>query len=91
MRPRRMGAPLKRALPTLTRREAAVLELVAADCANREIAAKLQVSEQAVTYHVGNLLTKFEARSRTGLVSKGFVLGYLLTGSWPPPLAERIE
>jgi hypothetical protein len=46
------------------------------------------VSRQAVTYHVGNLLAKFQCSSRTGLVSRAFVLGVLLP-SWPPMIARQ--
>jgi DNA-binding NarL/FixJ family response regulator len=70
-------------LPLLTRRERPVLELVAAGWSTRRIAEWLCVSEQCITYHIGNLLAKFQSPNRAGLVSRAFVLGYLST-EWPP-------
>jgi DNA-binding CsgD family transcriptional regulator len=67
----------------LTPREAPVLELVAEGRTTREAARRLYVSEQAVTYHIANLLAKFQAANRTELVARAFVLG-LLEPAWPP-------
>lgn len=75
--------------PILTPREALVLELIAGGLSTRRIAAVLFVSEQAVTYHVGNLLSKFGCENRTGLVARAFVFGYLLPHAWPPKLSAR--
>jgi DNA-binding NarL/FixJ family response regulator len=75
---------LKAPRPRLTARESVVLELVAAGGSNREIAAELSVSQQSIAYHVGRLLARFGTRSRTGLVSKAFVVGYLDPRVWPP-------
>jgi DNA-binding NarL/FixJ family response regulator len=70
-------------LPRLTHRERPVLELVAAGWSTRRIAESLRVSDQCVTYHIGNLLAKFQSPNRAGLVSRAFVLGYL-SPEWPP-------
>jgi DNA-binding CsgD family transcriptional regulator len=70
--------------PALTRREVRILELIAAGWSTRRIAEILSVSEQAVTYHVGNLLAKFATENRAGLVGRAFVFGYLLADGWPP-------
>lgn len=70
--------------PSLTPREEAVLELIAAGWSTRQIAETLVVSRQAVTYHIGNLLAKFQMTNRAGLVGRAFVLGYLDDRRWPP-------
>lgn len=67
----------------LTVRETEVLELVAAGATTAEVARRLFVSEQAVTYHIANLLSKFQGANRTELVARAFVLG-VLDGAWPP-------
>ncbi len=60
-----------------------MLELVAAGTTTAEAARRLFVSEQAVTYHIANLLSKFQGANRTGLVARAFVLG-VLELTWPP-------
>jgi DNA-binding NarL/FixJ family response regulator len=67
----------------LTEREAAVLGFLAEGMSTEDAANALYVSHQAVTYHVGNLLGKFQCSNRTGMVAKAFVLG-VLPCSWPP-------
>lgn len=77
------AAPLC-AVPRLTRREEAVLELIAQGGSTAQIACMLGVSNQAVTYHLGNLLAKFGSSNRAGLVARAFVYGFLAADSWPP-------
>ncbi len=74
--------------PILTPRESLVLELVAEGFSTRAIAGTLFVSAQAITYHVGNLLSKFACENRAGLVSRAFIFGYLDPDAWPPKLAS---
>ena len=53
----------------ITAREADVLRLVAGGLANKQIAARLDLSPRTVEKHVESLLRKTGARSRTGLVA----------------------
>ena len=72
----------------LTDRETAVLEQLAEGKSTSAAARSLYVSPQAITYHVGNLLAKFGCTSRTGVVSRAFVLG-MLARTWPPRVIDR--
>jgi two-component system, NarL family, response regulator LiaR len=49
----------------LSDREREVLQLIAAGCANGEIARSLVISEKTVKSHVGNILTKLHLEDRT--------------------------
>ena len=86
------GSPILAAAapPVLTEREARVLELVAEGLATAEVAVRLHVSGKDVEYHLHNLLSKFESRNRTGLVSRAFALGYLSTQEWPPEARREV-
>jgi DNA-binding NarL/FixJ family response regulator len=52
----------------LSRRECQVLDLLLANLSNKEIAAKLFISERTVKFHVSNLLSKFNVRRRADLI-----------------------
>jgi DNA-binding NarL/FixJ family response regulator len=56
------------AAPRLTPRELDVLQLVAHGLTNRDIGARLFISENTVKNHVRNVLGKLHARSRMGAV-----------------------
>lgn len=70
----------------LTERETAVLEQLAAGKPTMAAAKSLFVSQQAITYHVGNLLAKFQCANRSGLIARAFVLG-VLECTWPPRIS----
>lgn len=62
----------------LTPRESEVLQMLASGLGNKEIAAKLAISEHTVKFHVASILGKLGAATRTEAVSiairRGFVL-----------------
>lgn len=62
----------------LTRREVEVLQMLAAGLSNKEIAARLNISEHTVKFHVASILGKLGAGSRTEAVSLGIRRGLVL-------------
>jgi DNA-binding NarL/FixJ family response regulator len=61
---REFGAGAPRHGPALTQRERQVLELVARGDANKEIARRLQISENTVKNHLRNILEKLHLQNR---------------------------
>ena len=62
----------------LTPRESEVLQMLAGGLGNKEIAAKLAISEHTVKFHVASILGKLGAASRTEAVSLGIRRGLIL-------------
>ena len=62
----------------LTRRELEVLQMLASGLGNKEIAARLGISEHTVKFHVASILGKLGAGSRTEAVSLGIRRGLVL-------------
>lgn len=62
----------------LTPRESEVLQMVASGFGNKEIAAKLTISEHTVKFHVASILGKLGAATRTEAVSLGIRRGLVL-------------
>jgi len=62
----------------LTEREQEVLRLLAEGLSNKEIAVRLGCSERTVAFHVGNILQKLGAVSRTEAVVKAKERGMLV-------------
>jgi len=62
----------------LTPREKEVLRLLAAGLSNKEIAARLKLSEHTVKFHVASILGKLGASSRAEAVSIGMRHGLIL-------------
>ena len=70
--------PLDELAESLTRREREVLQMLAAGLSNKEIAARLNISEHTVKFHVASILGKLGAGSRTEAVSLGIRRGLVL-------------
>jgi DNA-binding CsgD family transcriptional regulator len=66
----------------LSARQREVLDHVLQDLSNKEIGARLHVSERTVKFHVSRLLAKFKAQDRTGLKHEA-AIGMLPTSSVP--------
>lgn len=63
---------------SLTPREREVLRLLAAGLGNKEIGAKLQISEHTAKFHVASILGKLGASTRAEAVSLGMRRGLIL-------------
>ena len=61
---RTIGAEDRRTLDELTERERQILEGVAAGDSNKEIGAKLHLTEKTVKHHMTNILQKLQVRNR---------------------------
>ncbi|HEY1662623.1 MAG TPA: response regulator transcription factor [Verrucomicrobiae bacterium] len=61
----RESAPVPAEDQNLSRREQEVLELLAQGCTNKEIADKLCISIETVTWHLRHIYSKLHVRSRT--------------------------
>ncbi|MBV9264775.1 MAG: response regulator transcription factor, partial [Acidobacteriaceae bacterium] len=61
----------------LTSREKEVLGMLADGLANKEIAGRLNISENTAKYHVAQVLAKLDASSRTEAVSIGIRRGLI--------------
>jgi DNA-binding NarL/FixJ family response regulator len=62
----------------LTPREREVLQMLAAGLANKEIAARLNISEHTAKFHVAAILSKLGAGTRTEAVTIGIQTGLVL-------------
>jgi DNA-binding CsgD family transcriptional regulator len=69
---------------SLTPQELAVATLVASGKTNREVAGELVVSVKTVEYHLSNIYSKLNIRSRTMLAARMFE-----AGGWGEPDGER--
>jgi two-component system, NarL family, nitrate/nitrite response regulator NarL len=72
---RQPPAPISDLFDHLTAREIEVLELVARGLPNKSIGRELGISEHTVKFHVGSILTKLGAESRTEAVTIATRLG----------------
>jgi len=64
-------------LETLTAREHDVLALLADGLPNRDIAARLAISEHTVKFHLASIFGKLGAATRTEAVQRGLRLGVI--------------
>jgi NarL family two-component system response regulator YdfI len=71
-------SPLAELAEPFTPREREVLQLLASGLVNKEIAAKLSISEHTVKFHVASILGKLGAATRTEAVSLGIRRGLVL-------------
>jgi two-component system, NarL family, response regulator YdfI len=62
----------------LTAREIEVLRRMADGLGNKEIAARLGISEHTVKFHISSILAKLGAASRTEAVTQGIRMGLIL-------------
>jgi DNA-binding NarL/FixJ family response regulator len=67
----------RKVLPPLTPRERDVIELMAGGMRNKEIAAKLGISEDTVEVHARNIFTKLGVRDRTAAVTVALKRGII--------------
>jgi two-component system, NarL family, response regulator YdfI len=65
-------------LEPLTRREREVLQMLAGGLGNKEIAARLNISDHTAKFHVASILGKLGASTRTQAVSLGIRRGLVL-------------
>ncbi|HEX5075518.1 MAG TPA: response regulator transcription factor [Gemmatimonadaceae bacterium] len=63
--------------PSLTPRERAVLELVAQGLGNKQIAARLGISERTVKFHVSSVFAKLGVGNRTEAVTRAAQAGLI--------------
>lgn len=71
-------APIPRGLAELRDREREVLDLMMDGLRNRQIAARLFISERTVKFHVSNILAKLQVRSRTEAIAVAHRSGVIL-------------
>lgn len=71
-------SPLPRPVEALTSREIEVLRAMADGLANKEIGVRLNISENTAKFHVGSVMGKLGARSRTEAVMLGVRYGMVL-------------
>jgi DNA-binding NarL/FixJ family response regulator len=62
----------------LTKREREVLQMLASGLANKEIAARLAISDHTAKFHVASILGKLGASTRTEAVAIGIRHGLVL-------------
>ncbi|WP_458126614.1 LuxR C-terminal-related transcriptional regulator [Paenibacillus sp. Z3-2] len=62
---------------TLTATEREVLNRIALEMTNKEIAQDLAISQRTVEYHITSITQKFGVKSRIGAVVKGYQAGIL--------------
>jgi len=68
----RGAAPEPARRTSLSRREHDVLDPLLLNFSNKEIAARLNISERTVKFHVSNLLAKFQVQRRADLILQSF-------------------
>lgn len=72
------SAPVRESGEELTARELEVLRLMGEGYLNREMAARMGISEHTVKFHVSSILNKLGAETRTEAVSLGIRMGMIV-------------
>ena len=70
--------PIQEAVEELTPREVEVLRMMAEGLGNKEIAARLGISDHTVKFHISSILAKIGASTRTEAVTLGIRMGLIL-------------
>ena len=70
--------------------ESRILELVALGLPSREIADRMSVTRQAVTWHIANLFMKLRADNRASLVARAYT-SELFAPGWPPRIGHEFR
>ena len=73
----RPAAPAEKPVEALSERELEILRTLAQDLTNKEIAARLGISDRTVQQHLSNITGKLGVASRTGAVLKALQQGWL--------------
>ncbi|MDX2272130.1 MAG: response regulator transcription factor [Cyanobacteriota bacterium] len=76
--PTRQASFAEEGSPPLTAREMEVLSMLAEGLGNKTIAKQLHISEHTVKFHVGSILSKLSASSRTEAVTLGVKQGLIM-------------
>jgi two-component system, NarL family, response regulator YdfI len=69
---------MRETVEELTPREVEVLRMLAEGLGNKEIAARLGISDHTVKFHISSILAKVGASSRTEAVTRGIRMGLIL-------------
>ncbi|MGN6872144.1 MAG: LuxR C-terminal-related transcriptional regulator [Solirubrobacteraceae bacterium] len=80
-----VGSPAEH--PTLTEREAEILQLVASGSTNAEIARQLWITQQTVKFHVSNVYRKLDVCNRTEACHYAHVNGLVAPRASVPSIA----
>jgi DNA-binding NarL/FixJ family response regulator len=75
--PRRRAPAVHEVQEALTTREVEVLELLAQGLPNKDIAARLAISDQTVKFHVASIYGKLHAANRTDAVRRAWRRGLI--------------
>lgn len=75
---RRVVEPIQETVEELTPREIEVLRMMAEGLGNKEIAARLGISDHTVKFHISSILAKIGASTRTEAVTLGIRRGLIL-------------
>ncbi|MFI8748189.1 helix-turn-helix transcriptional regulator [Pseudomonas sp. NPDC077186] len=74
----------------MTLKEQDVLQLLARNISNKQIALALNVGEERVKWHLKNLFGKFRAGTRRHVVDRTYLLGILETERWLTEYEEPV-